>query len=409
MRWLDIGRSSTAALRANPLRSALTALGVIFGVASVVLMISIGSGTERRMQEEVEKIGTNLIVVRAGTALASGIRLGTGTRPTITEEDAAALLNTLPQVSIVAPLVGGDVQVTNGVRNWTTPLLGVTQDFFDAREWRVAEGEDLFLDGRQAEKHVALIGRTVVEKLFDTDPLGEIIRVNHVPFKIVGILESKGQTLNGTDLDDTVMASLDIARDSILGRPSANARSVGTIIVKVRDANDVSAVLICIKGVLRERHRIRESQPDDFEISNLAESMRTRADLSSAMTQLLTAVASISLLVGGIGIMNIMLVSVTERTGEIGLRMAVGATPSEILAQFLSEAVVLSLTGGFMGAVLGLAAAWLAHTFFAYRIYVTAWPATTAFAFSALVGVVFGIYPALRAARQSPMAALRRE
>lgn len=410
MRSLDLIRFSARALRVNPLRSALTTLGVIFGVGSVVLMVSIGSGTQQRISEEVERLGTNLLMVHPGSAIAAGVRLGAGSRPTISDDDADAIIAEVAGVAFAAPVVGGTVHVTGGDTNWSAPLLGITSDFFNAREWHVAEGREFAPDDLATGRKVALIGRTAADKLFEGgDPIGNTIRINHLPFSIIGVLQSKGQTLSGTDLDDVVMVPLNTARDNILGRNVAKTRAVGMILVKVFDPDLLETTLQEVRTVLRTRHRLKDDDPDDFQIRNLAETMQAREDLSSAMTQLLAAVASISLLVGGIGIMNIMLVSVTERTREIGVRMAVGAKPIHIMAQFLSEATFLSIAGGLAGALIGISGSLIADRYFGIRVLLTPQPVLLAFSFSALVGIVFGIYPAIRAAQQSPMASLRYE
>jgi putative ABC transport system permease protein len=410
MTTLDLFRFAGRSLSANKLRSALTTLGVIFGVSSVVLMVAIGAGTHERIKEEIERLGTNLVIVLPGAALSNGVQLGTASSPTLTDDDAVAIGSETNGVVVAAPAVRGTVHVTTGAANWTTPLLGITDDFFVARDWKVEQGRELGPEDLAKGNKVALIGRTVADKLYEGRvPIDETIRVNQLPFKVVGVLEGKGQTLSGTDLDDVVMVPLGTARDDVLGRTLGKIRSVSVIMVKVANPTHVETAIEETRTVLRARHRLREDQPDDFQIRNVIETMKARKDSSAALTQLLAAVASISLLVGGIGIMNIMLVSVTERTREIGVRMAVGATPGHVMAQFLTEATLLSIAGGIIGAIVGIAGAMIAEHQFGMRVVITVDPIAIAFAFSALVGLVFGFYPAFHASRKTPMEALRYE
>jgi putative ABC transport system permease protein len=410
MTTFDLLRFAGRSLGANKLRSALTTLGVIFGVSSVVLMVAIGAGTHERIKEEIGRLGTNLVIVLPGAAVSNGVHLGSASNPTITEDDAVAIGSEANTVVAAAPAVRGSVHVTTGATNWSTPLLGITGDFFVARDWKVEHGRELEPEDLAKGNKVALIGRTIVDKLYEGRvPIDETIRINQLPFKVIGVLEGKGQTLSGTDLDDVIMVPLGTARDDVLGRTLGKIRSVSAIMVKVADPAHVETAIEETRAILRARHRLREDQPDDFQIRNVIETMKARKDSSTALTRLLAAVASISLLVGGIGIMNIMLVSVTERTREIGLRMAVGARPADIMAQFLTEATLLSIAGGTVGAILGVVGALVAEHQFGMRAELTVDPIAIAFAFSALVGVVFGFYPAFRASQKTPMEALRYE
>ena len=394
MRVPDLFRFVRRPLGSNVLRSGLTSLGVVFGVGSVVLMVAIGDGTHERIREEIERLGTNLIIVLPGSAESGGVRLGMPSQATLTDDDAVAIGLEAHNVTASAAIVRGNAHLTTGSANWSAPLLGVTESFFEARSWYADEGREIGPVDVADRAKVALLGRTVADKLFaDRDPLNEIVRVNNLPFRIIGLLEAKGQTLSGTDLDDVLVVPIGVARESIVGRRVGRLNAVSVIIVKVGETERVLDAIEETKTVLRARHRLRDEQPDDFQVNNIVETMKARDDSLAAFTQLLTAVASISLIVGGIGIMNIMIVSVTERTKEIGVRMAVGASPGQILMQFLAEATLLSVSGGVVGAVLGVLGAVIVHHYFGMRVQLSASVVWIAFTFSALVGLVFGLLP----------------
>ena len=410
MRPADILLSALRSLGGNRLRSALTTLGIIIGVASVVVMVAVGAGTQTRIKEEIERLGTNVFIVAPGSATAAGVRLGAGTRPSLTEADAAATKAEAAGVVTAAPTVSGSAQLATAADNWSSSLLGVTEDYFLARDRGLAEGR--LIDDRDVSTgaKVVMLGLTTAEKIFkDADPIGETIRVNRLPMEVIGLLERKGQMLDGSDLDDIAFVPLSTARSQLLGRSFVKANSVSMITVKVADERRMTETMEEVRDVLRFQHRLGPGQPDDFRINNITESLKLQEESSAALTQLLAAIASISLLVGGIGIMNIMLVSVTERTREIGVRMAIGAKPVTIMSQFLAEATILSVAGGVAGAVIGFAGAIIAETQFGMRVELTADPVVLAFLFSALVGVVFGMYPAIQASRKSPLEALRYE
>ncbi len=410
MDYLDSFHSAFRALRVNVLRSVLTTLGIIIGVGAVIIMVSVGAGAEARVDELISSLGSNLLMVAPGSGTAGGVRLGAGSVPTITEDDAEAIKNEIPMVETVAPSVRGTGQVVFGNLNWSTLVYGVTPEYLHAREWVVIRGR-VFTDQEvKGAAKVALLGQTVVENLFPgEDPVGQVIRITRVPFEVVGLLKSKGQTLMGRDQDDTIFIPLSTAKKRVLGGRYLGGKTVGAIFVKVREARLVSEAEKQVKQLLRQRHRLRSDQDDDFFIRNLSEFLEARAESSRAMALLLAAVASVSLVVGGIGIMNIMLVSVTERTREIGLRLAIGASSRNILTQFLIEAVVLSLIGGIIGIALGVGGSMAMSMFGEWPMILEIDSVILAFGFAAAVGVFFGFYPARKAARLDPIEALRYE
>ncbi|GLQ55264.1 ABC transporter permease [Devosia nitrariae] len=405
----DTLRSAARALRANGLRSALTTLGIVIGVASVVVMVAIGAGTQALIREEIERTGTNIIVVMPGAAASASGTQSALIRPTLSDEDAISLRDESYGIVTAAPSVPGVAQLVTPRGNASTALQGITEEFFTARNWRLASGRTIVAEDVETSAKVAMLGQTAAETLFgDVDPIGQTVRVNQVPVEVIGLLAAKGKSMDGTDDDDVIFLPLTTAREQIVGRSSVKTHSVGMITVKIADSEGIDAGIEEVRDILRFQHRLRPGQADDFRINNVAEMLNLQQESSAAMTRLLAAIASISLLVGGIGIMNIMLVSVTERTREIGIRMAVGGTPRDILLQFLAEATVLSVAGGLAGAVVGIVGAIFVRQL-DMRVEVTADPMLLAFTFSALVGLVFGIYPAVHASRKSPVEALRSE
>jgi putative ABC transport system permease protein len=410
MSYGEAVRSALAALRANPLRSALTMLGIFIGVAAVIAMVAIGAGARAMVLEQIRSLGSNIMIVLPGNVTSGGVRLGSGARATLTIDDAIALEKEIPSVQIAAPVVRGGSQVVAGNLNWSTVVQGVVPGFFEAREWDVTSGRLFLPEEIDRRAQVALLGTTVARSLFDeSDPVGQSIRIRNVPFTVIGVLVSKGQTTFGTDQDDIVMVPLGTARQRVFGVNRANARSVGSIVIKVAEGDDMAQAEEDIRALLRQRHRLQANEDDDFFVRNLSEVAATRDASSRTLALLLAAVAAVSLAVGGIGIMNIMLVSVTERTREIGVRLAVGARPRDIRGQFLIEATTLSVLGGAAGAALGIGAAIMIAAFAGWPTLVQPESIALAIGFSGLVGIFFGFYPAQRAARLDPIEALRHE
>jgi putative ABC transport system permease protein len=398
------------ALRVNLMRSALAMLGIVIGVAAFVTMVAVGSGAQALIADQIRSLGSNLIVVLSGTVTSGGVRLGAGSQLTLTEDDARALEREIQGIHVAAPTMRGAGQLIYGNMNWSTVVQGATPQYAEAREWRIALGKGIAQEDVDGAAKVVVLGDTVAGTLFgDVNPVGQTIRIKKVPFTVIGVLDRKGQSLWGQDQDDIVLIPLSTAKKRVLGVSQANARSVGAILVKVREANLMKAVEEEARDLLRQRHRLLTHQDDDFQIRNLSEVLGTQESASRVLTLLLAAVASVSLVVGGIGIMNIMLVSVTERTREIGLRMAVGARNRDILTQFLLEAVTLSGIGGGVGVVLGVAASYAVATAAGWPALIRPDAIVLAFVFAASVGVFFGFYPARKAARLNPIDALRYE
>jgi putative ABC transport system permease protein len=410
MKLLATVRIALSALRVNRFRSALTMLGIIIGVAAVIAMVAVGSGATARIQEQIQAIGSNLLIVLSGTITNSGIRLGSGAALTLTDDDARAIAAECPSVEAAAPTVRGGAQVVFGNNNWATAILGVTPDYLRVRELNVAAGQPFTEQDVDAATKVALLGQTVAGNLFaGADPVGQIIRIRGVPFTVQGVLAPKGQSPSGQDQDDVVLIPLSTAKKKVLGSSHASFRSVGAVLVQARSAALMSRAQTEIETLLRQRHRIQTGQDDDFTVRNLTEIFAAQEGSARVMAVLLGAIASVSLIVGGIGIMNIMMVSVTERTKEIGLRRAIGARMKDILQQFLVEAVTLSLLGGLAGIAVGLAASAAISHFAHWATLIGPAAILLAFVFSGLVGVFFGYYPARRAAWLDPIEALRYE
>jgi putative ABC transport system permease protein len=397
------------ALLINKLRSALTMLGIIIGVAAVIAMVAVGAGAQVRIQQQIASIGSNIIIVLSGSITSSGVRVGTGNAQTLTEDDAKALANDSSAVQAAAPVSRGGAQVVYGNQNWGTQILGTTPDYLSIRDLQVEEGQPFTTADVDAAAKVALIGKTVAGSLFNgEDPIGKVIRIKKVPFTVVGTLAPKGQSPTGQDQDDVILLPISSAKKKVIGASQANAASVGQIMVQARDGM-TAAALEQTTDILRQRHHIQGSQDDDFSVRDMTEVFKAQESSASVMSILLAAIASVSLVVGGIGIMNIMLVSVTERTKEIGLRQAVGAKTKDILTQFLVEAVTLSVAGGVAGIVLGLTVSGLISYFADWSTVVSLGSILLAFVFSALVGVSFGYYPARKAAFMDPIQALHYE
>ena len=410
MNLLVCARVALRALRVNPLRSLLTMLGIIIGVGAVIAMVSVGAGAQARVAEQIRSLGSNLILILPGSVASTGVRLGFGTRPTITQDDAAAIVAEIPSIQSTAPSVRGRDQVVWGNTNWSTAIQGTTPDYEETRQWPVSSGRWFTKDEADSAAKVVLLGQTVVENVFGgMDPVGIVVRVSGVPLTVIGVLDRKGQSSWGQDQDDIVMIPIWTANKRVLGPTKPLATSVNAISVRVRDSADMKAAEEDIRSLLRQRHKLQGFQEDDFWIRNLSEMLQAEEASSRVLTMLLACIASVSLLVGGIGIMNIMLVSVTERTREIGLRMAVGARGGDIRTQFLVEAVTLSLTGGLVGIAIGVGGAYAIAYFAEWRTLINAQAIFLAFGFSAAVGIFFGFYPAQKAAQLNPIEALRYE
>jgi putative ABC transport system permease protein len=410
MSWLTGVRIALRVLRVNKLRSALSLLGIIIGVAAIITVIAIGSGAQARIEEQITALGANLITVSPGSITAGGVRMGAGARVSLTEDDAYALQRELPGVQVVAPTLRGSGHMIFGSRNWMTSFHGSTSEFFEVRNWAIASGRSFSPAEVRSAGKVVLLGETVARNLFgDDDPIGQAVRVRTVLMEVIGVLERKGQTLQGHDYDDMILMPITTARNRILGGTHAKLRSVNYISVKVRDGVDIAQTEADMRSLLRQRHRLQPRQEDDFAIRSILNVLRASEESTRIMRLLLAAVASVSLLVGGIGIMNMMLVSVTERTREIGLRMAVGARGRDIMFQFLIEAVTLTLVGGFFGILLGTGASHAIGYIAGWRTALSVDAIVLAGGFAAAVGIFFGFYPACRASRLSPIEALRGE
>jgi putative ABC transport system permease protein len=398
------------ALRRNAMRSLLTTLGIIIGVAAVIAMVSIGQGASVSVQERIASLGNNMLIILSGTTTQGGVRTGFGGKPTLTANDAKAIQRDCPAVAAVTYTSRRQVQqLVAGNQNWSTAVSGVTSEYQTVRDWPVTAGRFLTKQDEDSAATSAVLGQTVVQNLFGAgqNPVNQTIRLNNMPFRVVGVLTAKGQSTQGQDQDDVVLIPFSTAERKVLGTQMLG--TVGSIMVSAISPEAIPEAQSQITRLLRERHRIRPGQNDDFSIRNLADLAATAQSTSEVMNLLLASVASVSLLVGGIGIMNIMLVSVTERTREIGLRMAVGAKSRHILTQFLLEAVVLSSLGGIIGAMLGVIGAKLVSALAEWPTIVPPEAIVLAIAFSAAVGIFFGFYPARKAARLDPIQALRYE
>jgi len=404
-------RSAWRALAANALRSVLTMLGIIIGVGAVIAMVAVGQGATDRVQEQMQALGSNIMLVVPGGVSQAGVRLGAQTRQRLTEEDALAIGLEIPEVQVAAPTSRATGQVVWGNSNWGTTVMGVNNEYLEARDWPLRSGRVFDMAELAGSAKVVWLGATVARELFgDQDPVEQTVRLRGIPMTVVGVLSPKGQNSMGQDQDDVVMLPLGTLRNRVWGGDATSRlKRVGAISVKVREGQDMGAVEERIKELLRQRFKVQPGAEDPFSVRNLTEMLRAQEESSRVMTLLLATVAGISLVIGGIGIMNIMLVSVTERTREIGLRMAVGARGRDILAQFLIEAITLSLAGGALGVVLGAAATWLIGTLADWQVSLSPGAVLLAVGFSGLVGIFFGYYPARRASQMLPIAALRHE
>jgi putative ABC transport system permease protein len=402
-------RAALRALRRNKMRSALTMLGIIIGVAAVIATVSIGQGADAAVQEQIRSLGTEMLMIVPGATTAAGVRSGWGGVSSLTAADAQAIKRESPAVREVAYFRRQIVQVVAGDKNWSTAVQGTPPSFFKVRNWPVVLGSTFTERDEDGAARVAVIGQTIVDQLFGTgqDPVGAMIRINNVPFRIIGVLEAKGQAMWGQDQDDVIIIPFRTAERRVLGTEFLG--TVETILASARSRDELPEATAQISAVLRQRHHRQPGEEDDFTVRNLEEFAQASSMASQVMTNLLLSVAGISLLVGGIGIMNILLVSVTERTREIGVRLAVGAKGRHILLQFLVEATTLSIVGGLIGAGAGIGAASLISRLASWPTLLSPTAVVGAVLFSGAVGVFFGFYPARKAARLDPIQALRYE
>ncbi|RWP12693.1 MAG: FtsX-like permease family protein [Mesorhizobium sp.] len=397
-------------LRAHRLRTSLTMLGIIIGVAAVVVMIAVGNGARERIVEQIRSFGSNLISINPGTSVMGSVRIGSGSAPRLSEDDAVAIKAEVSGILVASPLLYARGQFTVGASNWSGHLRGVTPAYLTAREWGVTAGRELILEDESRAARVALLGATMRDKLFGkADPVGATVRIRDVPFTVIGVLERKGQSVWGDDQDDVALVPLKTARRQFVGTSRANPGMVHNITVKFADGVSAEETIAEIHDLLRQRHRLQLGREESFLVSDLAEAADVEESATRVVSMLLSAVASVSLIVGGIGIMNIMLVTVTERTRDIGLRLAVGARQRDILAQFLVEAMTLALFGGILGVFFGTLAAAAIGMFARWPVVIDLSSVLLAVGFSACVGIFFGYYPARKAARLQPIEALRAE
>ena len=393
------------ALLANKLRSILTMLGIIIGVGAVIAMVSVGMGVRRSVQSSIASLGSNMLIVSPGSANSGGVRSAAGSTVTLKYEDAEAIKNKIKNIDYVSPTVSNSYQIVNGNQNWNSTIQGVTPEYMAIRSLTVATGSFITQNDLNTRNRVAVIGTTVAENLFgSSNPVGQTIRIHNSPYKVIGVLESKGQSSMGQDQDDVVIVPLTTAQERLLG-----ITYVRSINIQVSDAAKMDQAQSEVETLLRQRHHIIGDKEDDFSVRNLTSLMETMTQTTTMITLLLGSIAGISLLVGGIGIMNIMMVSVTERTREIGIRKALGATFRNIMMQFLIESVVIGVVGGLIGIGFGCLISMAIAKFGGFNTVITAAPVLLSFFFSVGIGLFFGIYPARKAALLDPIEALRYE
>ncbi len=409
MNWMQTLRVALRALARTKMRSFLTTLGMVIGVSAVIAMVAIGDGAKARVEDAFAAMGSNMLIVLPGTTTAGGAHGGFGSMPTLTWEDLKSIQTDVPTVRWAAPQLRATASLLSEDQNWTTQVYGTTPDYFSIRSWAVDRGSLLTQSDVDSGTKNVVLGQTVVEKLFgaNADPVGQVIRVKNIPFTVVGVLAKKGQSPMGQDYDDAAYVPVSSFQQKIQG--GLGNYLAGAILVSATSQDATSRAESSIRGLLRDRHRLQAGTDDDFSIRNLSELASAQQEGTRTLTTLLAAIAAVSLLVGGIGIMNIMLVSVTERTREIGVRMAVGAKAGDIQLQFLVEALALAVAGGLIGVMLGLAGAWRLAASFGWPVLFRPDVILIAVGFSGLVGVGFGLYPAHKASRLDPIQALRFE
>ncbi|WP_163993909.1 ABC transporter permease [Pyxidicoccus caerfyrddinensis] len=410
MNLLETLRLAARALLRSKTRSVLTALGIIIGVGAVIAMVAIGDGARASVQKVFDSMGTNLLIILPGSSNAGGARGGFGSQPTLTWDDLAAIRTELPAVRAAAPELRSNTQVFSDDQNWTTTVVGTTPDFFDVRSWTLAKGAAFTEPDNEAGAKVVVLGQTVVDNLYGAgaNPVGQVVRINKTPFTVVGVTARKGQSPNGQDYDNTAFIPSTSFLRSVQAQ-SLGAYISGVVFVQAVSSSQTEQAQSEVTQLLRERHRLAEGEANDFDVRSLAELANGQQQSTQTLSLLLASIAAVSLVVGGIGIMNIMLVSVTERTREIGVRVALGARPRDILAQFLVEALTLSMLGGLLGAAAGVGVAKVLAAQFQWPMLVRPDVVVLALGFSALVGVGFGLYPARKASLLDPIDALRYE
>ena len=404
----SIFKMATISLKINKMRSMLTSLGIIIGVSAVIIMLAVGQGASKKIASDMESMGSNLLMVRSSSAKSGGVRMGAGSRPTLTLKDAEAIESKARGVLAVAPYSSEGKQLTYGNQNWSSTIGGTTMPYFMIRNYEIESGRGFLKEDNKNSTKVAIIGQTVATELFgDVDPINKTIRIGNIPFRVIGLLKAKGSSGMGQDQDDLVFIPITTAQRKVFGTDFPG--TINMITVKAQSEDALTVAQEDITEILKSRHNIGKNQDNDFEIRNLAEMQETIKSTTKTMSLLLGAIAGVSLIVGGIGIMNIMLVSVTERTKEIGIRMAIGAKASDIRIQFLIESFLLSMIGGLVGVLIGIGGAHLMHALAGMNISITAESILLSLGFSAGIGIGFGYYPAYKASLLNPIDALRYE
>jgi putative ABC transport system permease protein len=407
MNILSVIKVALRALNRNKMRSALTMLGIVIGVGAVIAMVSIGQGAQRTVQEQIQSIGTNVVFVWPGSMNSNGVRLGAGASNSLTESDVEAIERECPSVTAASAIVRSSAQIVFGDQNWYTQVQGTNEKFCQIRDWHILWGEFFTASDVRTASRVIVLGKTAADNLFaGANPIGQMVRLHNLPFRVIGVLASKGQSGMGQDQDDVAVMPYTTVQKKLIGQtiPHINA-----IMLSCVSSEETRLAVGQVTSLLRQRHKIREDQPDDFMVRNLTDIAETAEQTNHVMTLLLGSIAAVSLLVGGIGIMNIMLVSVTERTREIGIRMAIGARPAYIRMQFLTESIVLSLFGGVAGILGGIILSYVISRVLNWPTLVSAFSIVISFGFAAMVGIFFGFYPARKASALDPIDALRYE